>query len=447
MKLHAPALILALTIGIVAHGQDGYIELSGSVTDRTSREPIAGATIRTVDGEYYTISNGDGDYVLKLPESLKKSSVIFRSLGYAADTLTVKHLRRKPNVAMQPRAIELKAVEVGEYSSPKLLVEAALRNIPQNYSVDTTIGTFFYRDCRTLNDEVYLFDEMVFEALRVGYDKHHNIKKFKNKYNERTIASNYKAILYDRLMVLDTAWVDSISYGMASAYTSYSDENVLSDDLEAPYASSIFSDLKNYNMTMTKQTDGQSADYYVVTINNKKKKSNVGAGVKANVEMTMKLYIAYGTLAITRIETTETESVSKFPPIVKAFVKKYGLDSISTKYHSDVRYSEIGNRYTLTSDYTRTQFTIYCKPNSLIGQERQCYDIVTQLQLTKQGRGDASFLKTRKIQSPKTISITDRTIGKIEYDDSFWNQYSYVPLEASMRQKLMKRLSMGKQYR
>ena len=71
--------------------------------------------------------------------------------------------------------------------------------------------------------------------------------------------------------------------------------------------------------------------------------------------------------------------------------------------------------------------------------------LMQQGYLTRLRPGNRSFLRRNNIQPAKAVSITDRNVGEVRYDDSFWQQYNYVPLESDLKQKLERRLKRGKQ--
>lgn len=412
------------------------IELRGTVSDRQTGEPLVGVSIYTTSGNRFTASNLDGNYVFKVG---KGDSIVFRCMGYRCDTMAATYLRKLHKMELTSQTVHLNEVEVTNFRDGYRLLMASVARIPQNYHCDTTIGTFFHRDCRTLNGEVYVFDEMVFDMLRVGYDKYHTIRRFSPDSDGRMIGSNYKAIRYDRLLVLDTAYVDSISHGVGGV-AEYNDQSVMPDDLETPYMEDYVSHPKDFVYSVMQRTAADGHTQYILDIRSKVKKQNVGAGIKAKTTATIRMTIEYGTLAITQIEYTGSEVIDRFPLLLRPVMRNYGLDSLSTQRHSVARYDEVDGRHTLTSYTTHDRITISCRQGGKMGVERQEYDMVEQGVLTFQRRGDASFLLGGGILGTKTIGLGDRTVGEVIYDDAFWRRYNYVPMDAAMRKMLKRRL-------
>ena len=43
-------------------------------------------------------------------------------------------------------------------------------------------------------------------------------------------------------------------------------------------------------------------------------------------------------------------------------------------------------------------------------------------------------------QSPVRIAVSDRQAAELRYDEDFWNQYNFVPVEAALLEKLENKL-------
>ena len=438
---------LLLFTSLVAVAQENYLTLRGRVTDRDTREGLPAVTVYVAGQAIYTQTNNDGEYVLKVPAEHRDGSVVYVLMGYLRDTVSIAKAQRKGDVALTSDGGRwLKEVNVTEYSSEsaaKLLMDAVNR-IPQNYQTDSVVGTWFYRDVRTFNDELFLFDEMVFDALRVGYDKHHTLEKLYNSQgpgnavrvdNIRPIESNYTAIRHDRLLLCDTDYVNSATNGAAHGYIDYSENEVLYDPVEIPNASTRLSKshlkkaMKRGTYRMRETTDADGREYYVLTSRYK------GSGGPFNGYGSASITIDKRTLAIVRFEEHGFFMMRPFFPLKKEF-KKAGIDSLARREHVVYNYGLVEGKYTLTSynrdeglDFYRTQ----ADKSEHIDKRMQCV-------LTGEHKEGESFLKNNVIQAPGSILITQRRADNKSYDEAFWQQYNFIPLESSIRQKLEKKL-------
>ena len=440
-----------LVIGFT-QAQEDYLTLRGRVTDRDTREGLPAVTVYVAGQAIYTQTNNDGEYVLKVPAEHRDGSVVYALMGYLRDTLSIAMAQRKADVALASDGGRwLKEVTVTEYSpkaAAQLLIDAVNR-IPQNYQTDSVVGTWFYRDVRMMNDELFLFDEMVFDALRVGYDKHHALKKLNNRKGayglvelgyKRPIESNYTSIRHDRLLLCDTAYVkNQVSREVSGDYIGYEENEVLYDPVEIPNATTRLSlkrleKAKKHNKyQVSEMTDAEGHQYYVVT-----SRYN-GSGGPFRGHGSFRIVIAKGSLAITCIEETNYFAMRPFFPLKKVF-KKAGVDSLARREHVVYNYGLVEGKYTLTS-YTRDEGTdFYCNASSPKGAGLNSMDNHCQCVLTGEHKEGSSFLMNNTIQPPGSVQVHHRRADHKQYDEAFWHQYNFIPLEASIRQKLEKKL-------
>ena len=450
MKTHILLISLLLFSSLTpVSAQESYLTLRGCVTDRDTREGLPAVTVYVAGQAIYTQTNNDGEYVLKVPSEHQDGSVVYALMGYLRDTVSIAKTQHKGDIALTSDGGRwLKEVNVTEYSSKsaaKLLMDAVNR-IPQNYQTDSVVGTWFYRDVRMLNDELFLFDEMVFDALRVGYDKHHALRKLYNKTGpygsvkldyKRPIESNYTAIRHDRLLLCDTAYVNRVTNGIAGDKINYDESEVLYDPVEVPNTVprlTVSKLKKAKNLRMYETTDADGKEYYVITTG-----YDVAAKKMMKMRDTVRITIAKGSLTITRYEEWHYFMMYPYFPLKKVF-KDAGVDSMANRSHVVYNYGMVEGKYTLTS-YTRHEGSdLYCAKNSPLGERIQLLDKHCQCVLTGEHKEGASFLKNNTIQGPGSVLVMNRRADNKSYDEAFWQQYNFIPLEASIRQKLEKKL-------
>lgn len=121
--------------------------LRGRVLAADNREPLSNASVTVGTLNISTVTNQDGYFTLRVPESARNSRLIIRYLGYENLEIPVVTLIDKPNnhIVLQPSFIELGTLEVVSGNGRELIREA-LNRIPQNYAVDPTMMVAFYRE-------------------------------------------------------------------------------------------------------------------------------------------------------------------------------------------------------------------------------------------------------------------------------------------------------------
>ena len=147
--------------------------------------------------------NDQGDYELKVPAGHEGDSVLVRSVGYEPLRLSVKDLEGSSRIRLKSQAIELREVNISRYQHSLDLMLDVLRSLDHNFHQQTAYSTFFYRDWRAVDDEIYLFDESVMEVERGPYNQYAEKRSFNFKSSFREMETNYKTILRHRLLVND----------------------------------------------------------------------------------------------------------------------------------------------------------------------------------------------------------------------------------------------------
>jgi hypothetical protein len=70
----------------------GYITVEGAVRERESGEPVPNCTVGIADIGTGTVTNQNGRYLLKVPDSLKNAHIFFSHIGYEAQFVPVSLL-------------------------------------------------------------------------------------------------------------------------------------------------------------------------------------------------------------------------------------------------------------------------------------------------------------------------------------------------------------------
>lgn len=144
--------------------------LRGRVLAADNREPLSNASVTVGTLNISTVTNQDGYFTLRVPESARNSRLIIRYLGYENLEIPVVTLIDKPNnhIVLQPSFIELGTLEVVSGNGRELIREA-LNRIPQNYAVDPTMMVAFYRESIKKNSNYISLVETVLDVYKSSY--------------------------------------------------------------------------------------------------------------------------------------------------------------------------------------------------------------------------------------------------------------------------------------
>ncbi len=127
-------------------GKDTVI--TGIIKDKSNKNRIAGATISASGTNISTVSNADGSFTIKVPDSLFMNGIKVQQMGFYNTFISHDEiLKKRPGVTilLSPATHLLKAVTVYG-ADPRILIEQALNKIPANYSDNKVMFSSFYRE-------------------------------------------------------------------------------------------------------------------------------------------------------------------------------------------------------------------------------------------------------------------------------------------------------------
>lgn len=146
-----------------------YFFLSGKLVDDKKGEPIPYATISILNKPIGTISNIDGDFLLKVHPDLIRDSVVISCMGYSQISLPAFHLMDNDIFIMKPVSIRIREVKVTA-TTPENLLKNIRDNLNTNYNNNTDLMTAFYRET-VQQDNIYISaSEAVIEILKAPYN-------------------------------------------------------------------------------------------------------------------------------------------------------------------------------------------------------------------------------------------------------------------------------------
>ncbi len=150
-----------------------YFFLSGKITDKKKGTPIRYATISIAQKPIGTISNYDGDFLLKVRPENMYDTVVISCMGYGRFILPAYKILDEDNFLLNPISIRIKEVKVTA-TTPHELLKKIRENIQKNYSDKTELMTAFYRETIQQDNKYISVSEAVMEVLKAPYTKLRN---------------------------------------------------------------------------------------------------------------------------------------------------------------------------------------------------------------------------------------------------------------------------------
>jgi len=169
-------LVLLLHFGglnnIAASFQDdtlAYYSVQGKVVDISTNRPIIFANVYLEGTNIGTVSNADGDFLVKIPLFIENKTLIISSIGYKNIQLSFDQLVSEDNlIKLETNPIPIEEVTIINKDARELLREA-LHRVPQNYSNKPVMVTAFYRETIKQNRNYVAVSEAILDGYKSSY--------------------------------------------------------------------------------------------------------------------------------------------------------------------------------------------------------------------------------------------------------------------------------------
>lgn len=167
-------VVLVATFGF-AYGQNGsYTTVYGVVKDANTRNAVAFANISIPNGNIGTVTNSDGEFLIKVPKSLNATELEISHVGYKNNKLKIEESNGKPGVYfIEPHVLSLQEIVVRP-ESPDMLVRMAISDIAQNYSTAPAMMEGFYRETIKQRRDYLSISEAVVDIYKASYTNYEN---------------------------------------------------------------------------------------------------------------------------------------------------------------------------------------------------------------------------------------------------------------------------------
>lgn len=193
--------------------QQNYDEYKGSVYDAKTKDPLTFADITLKGTNISTITNTEGEFMLKVPKDQSNGIIEISFLGYTKKELSLTEFKNNCKIYLEPSVSELSEVVINRPETALALVEATLKKKGENYINQQNIMTGFYRETIKKRRKNASLSEAVVEIYKQPYNS--------NKKDKVKVIKSRKDADYSRLDTLalklqggpfSTLYVDMIKY-------------------------------------------------------------------------------------------------------------------------------------------------------------------------------------------------------------------------------------------
>ena len=156
-----------------------YVVIRGHVFDKENKAAITYAAIGIVEENIGTITNSDGFFMLKIPDSLAGTSLVVSHLGFLSQQIPVKLLgQQQVDLYLDRRVISIQEVII-RYLDPYVVIAKAMEQRSGNYPAEPVYLTTFYREGVQKNNKFTTYSEAVFKVYKAPFTGDENSDQVK----------------------------------------------------------------------------------------------------------------------------------------------------------------------------------------------------------------------------------------------------------------------------
>jgi len=377
----------------------------GTILDSKSKNELTFASITVSGSNISTISNSEGDFLIKIPIDKQDGSLIISFLGYKDKTISIKDLMQEKNIVyLEPIKNLLKEVVVNAMDANKLFSNV-LNNRSKNYGDSSIKMVGFYRE---------------------------SIKK------RRTYVSVLESIVDIEKMPFSSAVQDQVDILKGRKNVDYSKLDTINFKLEGGLYTALFIDIikEPINIFSENVFDLYNFRFEDITQINDKQVFIISFKQKSALEdpdplYSGKLFIDTKSLAI--ISATFQLNVENRIKAGLIFTRKKPKDLVlyPTEVSYQVDYRQQNNKWVFS--YSRGDITFKLNWDKWIFNTS--YNTTFELVNTNwENQYNQMQMNTQKL-SPNVI-MSDRIPNAVDVD--FWGQYNIIEPEKSIETAIKK---------
>jgi hypothetical protein len=390
-----------------------FISLKGKVIDGVTKKPIPYTNIYLLSSNIGTISNNDGEFILKVPVNMANMPVRISYMGYKNQDLTLDKIQSQNNIIeLTTEVVTLKELVIRS-NDPQNLIRSALHNVPANYGTNPYTCTAFYRESVMQNKQYVGLAEAVLNI-------------YKSRYNNQFDVDRVR--VYKGRKSQDVKKMDTIMFKMQGGHHAV----ILLDLAKNPESFMTEEFFNNYEYKPVNITNIEGRETYVIEFT---QRESIQEPLYEG-----KLYIDVNTLAIRRAEFSISPYGLQFADKYLVKKKPVGTDVKTVAANYMVNYREQDGKWILNHARYEVKFRVIKRGKFF----NKIYTSSADLAIT-----DIDTQNVEKYKFNETLKASQIFVDHVQnyYDEEFWGNYNIIKPEESLEDaverinKKMKRLS------
>jgi hypothetical protein len=385
------------------NSNNSFFTVSGQLKDAKTGEKIIYATISVPGTGIGTVSNSEGEFLLKVSKSLKADTFEVSHLSYTTTRFKISEIvGKEKTLYLEPQYVMLKSITIVP-NDARGVVEMALKSIRKNYSEVPNMMTGFYRETIRQRRDYIAISEAVVDIYKAPYStmQDDQVKIYKGRKG-----TNVKKA--DTLMV---QFQGGPNVSMLLDIVKHTDLSIALDNLD------------NYNFEFGTIVNIDDKLNWVI---------NFSPSIILEEPLYIgKLYISQDNMAITRAEfSLDLKDEDK---AARVFVQKkpMGLIFLPTSTSYLVTYKEQNGKYYL--NYVRVDLKFRCDWKKRVF--KNYYTIMSEVAITD--RHEENITKFASQEIFKANMVFAEKVQNFT-DTDFWGEYNIIEPEESIENAIKK---------
>ncbi len=379
------------------------LEVRGMIRDQRTEKPLPFATVGLMDTYFGTISNEDGSFVLRIPDTLANPILVTSFIGYKNQYIPISLDSNEPvDILLTKNIISLQEVII-RYQDPVELLSESIQKIRSNYLDEPAGMTAYYRERVSRDDKCMVFSEAVVEIAKAPYTK--------------SFMSERSRLLKGR-KITNIELEDTVVFKIRSGLNT-----LLKLDIINHPPGFLTNDFKlAYNLHFSDVVSFKDQLVYVISFQQKE-----------NIDETLfrgDLYIDRENLAILAadFEYDPVRLGREAEMFVAKKSRRVKIRPVSAKYH--VEYSDSDQGYHLAMVQGDVKFKVRKKREWIASK----YSVSLEMAITAMDPGNPPEIKLGEQIKASSIMSEEN----FAYDPGFWGDYNTIAPEADLTEALTK---------
>jgi len=386
--------------------QQSFITLKGKVVDRETGDPLIFATIALKGTNVATVTNLDGEFILKIDEETSDPYIEVTYIGYRNKEIPLVNLSQGDEeniIELTQATIPIEEVVVKPIS-PEEILENVIQNVRINYAEVPNLMTGFYRETIKRNRNYVSIAEAVVEIFKAPYDNDFRFDA---------------ARVYKGRKNVDEAKIDTVLFRLQGGPVT----TLQLDLVKNPYNILTRESMKSYNYTLENIVVIDEKPHYVIEFQQRK-----------DVEMPLflgKFFIEMETFALTEAEFSINLEDKALASSIFVRKKPLGMKVTPEMASYRLKFREQDGKYYFA--YARAEVEFKCNWKRKLFNKT--YTTMSEIAITDRTEEEVvRFTGSEKVR--KGDVFTEQLSAFADLD--FWGEYNVIEPDQSIESAIRK---------